>query len=151
MGLFNPIVEDARQHENFRRLLRIGNGFNLDVLNNWASGFTNRDGKFVEEFQTTFNSSFWELYLFAVLKKYGMPVDFSKTRPDFCIPSLNFNIEATHCIQRTRCRTGTCTDRQDTATRPQRLQSADYPTPVQQLGDKAPQVCRVVRDARPRK
>lgn len=31
-------------------------------------GFEDRDGKFVKEFQTTFNSSFWELYLFACLR-----------------------------------------------------------------------------------
>jgi hypothetical protein len=95
MQLFDPIVEDARQHPNFRNLLLRRNGFNLDVLNDWARGFVDRDGKFVEEFQTTFNSSFWELYLFAVLKKYDMPVDFSQSRPDFCIPSLDLNIEAT--------------------------------------------------------
>lgn len=95
MRLFDPIIEDARQHANFRTLLLVGNGFNLDVLNDWATGFVDRDGKFVEEFQTTFNSSFWELYLFAVLKKFGMQVDFSKERPDFCIPSMNLNVEAT--------------------------------------------------------
>src|SRR6266403_503349 len=95
MHLFDPIVGEARQHPNFSSLLRRRNGFNLDVLNDWARGFVDRDGKFVEEFQTTFNSSFWELYLFAVLKKYGMQVDFSKARPDFCIPSLSLNIEAT--------------------------------------------------------
>jgi hypothetical protein len=95
MRLFDPIVGEARQHPNFSSLLRRCNGFNLDVLIDWARGFVDRDGKFVEEFQTTFNSSFWELYLFAVLKKYGMQVDFSKARPDFCIPSLSLNIEAT--------------------------------------------------------
>lgn len=95
MRLFDPIIDKERLHANFRNILRMGNGFALDVLNDWASGFIDRDGKFVEEFQTTFNSSFWELYLFAVLKKCGMDVDFSKTRPDFCIPSCNFNIEAT--------------------------------------------------------
>jgi hypothetical protein len=64
MNLFQPVVEESRQHQNFRNLLAIGNGFILDVLNDWARGFEDRDGKFVQEFQTTFNSSFWELYLF---------------------------------------------------------------------------------------
>jgi hypothetical protein len=95
MRLFDPVIEGALQHANFRALLQVGNGFNLDVLNDWASGFVDRDGKFDEEFHTTFNSSFWELYLFATLKKFGMQVDFSKTRPDFCVPSMNLNIEAT--------------------------------------------------------
>ena len=95
MRLFDPVVDVSRQHPNFRNLLRVGNGFALDVLSDWARGFVDRDGKFIEEFQTTFNSSFWELYLFAVLKQYGMAADFSLARPDFCIPALAFNIEAT--------------------------------------------------------
>ena len=95
MNLFESVVPTTRQHPNFQNLLRVGNGFTLDVLTDWARGFVDRDGKFVAEFQTTFNSSFWELYLYAVLKKYGMPVDFTRTRPDFCIPSIGFNIEAT--------------------------------------------------------
>lgn len=95
MKLFDPVVAESKMHANFRSVVATGNGYNLDVLHDWARGFVDRDGKFVEEFQTTFNSSFWELYLFSVLKKYGMPVDFSKNRPDFCVPSLNFNIEVT--------------------------------------------------------
>lgn len=95
MKLFNPVVAEARLHPNLRSILSTGNVYNMDVLQDWARGFVDRDGKFVEEFQTTFNSSFWELFVFAVLKKYGMGVDFSEARPDFCIPSLGFNIEAT--------------------------------------------------------
>src|SRR5712691_5708979 len=95
MRLFDPVVEKSLQHPNFRNIMAVQNGFNLDVINDWATGFVDRDRKFVKEFQTTFNSSFWELYLFAVLKKYGMRVDFSKERPDFCIPDLGFNVEAT--------------------------------------------------------
>ncbi len=95
MQLFEPIVQEAQQHPNFRSLLRQQNPYKFDVLQDWARGFVDRDGKFVHEFQTTFNSSFWEIYLFAVLKKYGLVVDFTKTRPDFYIPSENFSIEAT--------------------------------------------------------
>lgn len=95
MNLFQPVVAEERLHPNLRSILRGGNVYNMDVLQDWARGFVDRDGKFINEFQTTFNSSFWELYLFAVLKKYGMAVDFSQARPDFCIPSLGLNIEAT--------------------------------------------------------
>ena len=95
MRLFDPLIDEPRLHPNFRNIVRPGNGFVLDVLSDWARGFVDRDGKFVEEFQTTFNSAFWELYLFAVLKKYRLEVDFSKTRPDFCIPGRNMIIEAT--------------------------------------------------------
>jgi hypothetical protein len=95
MQLFEPIVKEAQQHPNFRSLLLRRNGYTFDVLQDWARGFVDRDGKFVHEFQTTFNSSFWELYVFAVLKKYGLTVDFSKATPDFYVSSHNFNIEAT--------------------------------------------------------
>lgn len=46
-----------------------------EVLSGWASGFRDRDGKFVKEFQTTYNSSFWELYLFAAFKDLGCTAD----------------------------------------------------------------------------
>lgn len=96
MNLFTPIVSEADQHPNFRTLLKQDNQFNCDVLNGWASGFQDRDGKFVKEFQTTFDSSFWELYLFAVLKHFGMSVDFSVPSPDFFVTTNGgMNIEAT--------------------------------------------------------
>lgn len=82
-------------HQNFRAILAAGNVYCMDVIQEWAQGFIDRDGKFVKEFQTTFNSSFWELYLFAVLKKLDLTVDFSKCRPDFCISNHTLNIEAT--------------------------------------------------------
>jgi len=67
------------------------------VVRDWAEGFQDRDGKFVEEFQTTFNSCFWELYLFAILKRYNLAVDWNLSSPDFVIrtPNANFCIEAT--------------------------------------------------------
>jgi hypothetical protein len=95
MRLFDPIVPEDRQHPNFRSILARTNCFLFDVFNDWAHGFVDRDGKFVEEFQTTFNPCFWELYLFAVLKKYDLTVDFSKTRPDFCLRDRDIVIEAT--------------------------------------------------------
>jgi hypothetical protein len=94
MNLFHPVVSEDKLHTNLRNILRTRNGYNMDVLHDWARGFGDRDGKFVEEFQTTFNSSFWELYLFAVLKKYGMKVDFTRSRPDFYIPDPGLSIEA---------------------------------------------------------
>jgi hypothetical protein len=64
----------------------------------WAEGFQDRDGKFVEEFQTNgFNACWWELYLFACLKELNSPVDFSHHAPDFVATApagLHFCIEA---------------------------------------------------------
>jgi len=55
------------------------------ILERWAEGFKDRDGKFVNEFQSTFHSSFFELYLFALLKSQGMTVDLTRSRPDFLV------------------------------------------------------------------
>ena len=66
------------------------------MLNELARGFKDRDGKFVKEFQTTFDSSFWELYVFAVMKQFQLEVDFSFGAPDFVITNHGgINVEAT--------------------------------------------------------
>ncbi|TKV80133.1 glycosaminoglycan attachment site [Bradyrhizobium elkanii] len=96
MDLFTPVVDETLQHRNFQRLCANQNSYDGDVLNDWARGFVDRDGKFVAEFQRTFDTCFWELYLFAVLKQYGLAVDFSHGSPDFCVTGHGgFNMEAT--------------------------------------------------------
>jgi hypothetical protein len=96
IDLFTPVVSENAQHPNFRNIHKQPNGFNCDVLNDWARGFQDRDGKFVKEFQTTFDSSFWELYLFAVLKHLHLEGDFSVSSPDFYVTNIGgVNIEAT--------------------------------------------------------
>jgi len=75
----------------------------LDVLQDWGRGFQDRDGKFVKEFQTSFEPSFWELYLYAVLKHYHLIVDFQHSRPDFVVTNPEeFTIEATVALNDAR-------------------------------------------------
>jgi len=96
MDLFTPAVESTRFHPAFVNVLKYENIFTRSVINEWAEGFVDRDNKIVTEFQTTFDSSFWELYLHAVLKKLGAEIDFSVASPDFVVTSpLKFSIEAT--------------------------------------------------------
>jgi hypothetical protein len=96
MDLFTPIISEELQHPYFRAICAHQNGYNCDVLNEWARGFKDRDGKFVYEFQRTFDTCFWELYVFAVLKHYGLTVDFSHPAPDFLVTDNGgFNVEAT--------------------------------------------------------
>src|SRR5215471_5847470 len=96
MDLFTPIVPAEKLHPNFANVIKMENQHNLAVLQQWAEGFVDRDGKFVREFQTTFNSSFWELYLHALLKGLGCAIDFSHRAPDFVVTGpVPFNIEAT--------------------------------------------------------
>ena len=83
MDLFTPVVPVERQHPNFQALVSKGLECERDVLRKWANGFHDRDGKFVIEFQTTFNSSFWELYLHAAFRELGFALDFTHPAPDF--------------------------------------------------------------------
>jgi hypothetical protein len=96
MDLFTPVVPPERQHPNFRALVQKGLECERDVLRTWADGFVDRDGKFVTEFQTTFNSSFWELYLYAAFRELGFTLDFTHPAPDFSVTrhGLTFAAEA---------------------------------------------------------
>lgn len=95
INLFEECVEKSRQHHNFLALLNETESVARDYINRWTDGFIDRDGKMKIEFQTTFNSTFWELYLFNVFKKWNLTIDFSMSVPDFIITNpYNLFIEA---------------------------------------------------------
>jgi len=95
MDLFTPLVPLEQQHQHFRFISQSGLcDSELEVIKSWADGFTDRDGKFIKEFQTTFNSSFWELYLFACFKELGLAVNLSYETPDFVMTSPHGEIIA---------------------------------------------------------
>lgn len=85
LDLFTPAVPEDQLHPNFAQCLLPGREGEREVVMAWAEGFKDRDGKLVKEFQTTFNSTFWELYLFAVFKAYGFEVDWGQASPDFVL------------------------------------------------------------------
>lgn len=89
MDLFTPVVPPEKFHPNFARILTTSRSEAKALLNSWADGFIDRDGKFVQEFQTTFNSCYWELYLFAVFKHMRLAPDLTKHAPDFLLTGLN--------------------------------------------------------------
>lgn len=94
--LFVPQYEKGKLHPNFKFIHNEKSPFARDLIKEWANGFEDRDNKFVKEFQTTFNSSFWEIYLFAVLKELGIQVNMEYDRPDFVAEGESeFVIEAT--------------------------------------------------------
>lgn len=96
IDLFNPQTDKEQQHPIFQMMLQEQYGPERDVLCQWAKGFEDRDGKFVKEFQTTFESSLWELYLHAVLKTWNFPIDLRHFAPDFVIGDpMPFCLEAT--------------------------------------------------------
>jgi hypothetical protein len=96
MDLFQPVVPAEKQHDIFRLLMQPAHAPERAVIQAWAAGFIDRDGKFVKEFQTSFESSFWELYLHAALMNMGMNLDYSFHAPDFVVNSPTpFVMEAT--------------------------------------------------------
>lgn len=103
MDLFTPVVDPSKLHPGFVKISCARNRYALDVLQDWARGFQDRDAKFVKEFQTSFEPSFWELYLYAVLKNFNLSVDFRHSRPDFVVKSPEaFTIEATVALNDSR-------------------------------------------------
>lgn len=93
MNLFDAVVEKDKMNPNFLTIQK--DLYIRNVLNDWCDGFIDRDGKFVKEFQITFNSSFWEIYCYAVFKEMAFNIDLSKDRPDFVLSlnQENLNIE----------------------------------------------------------
>ena len=56
-----------------------------NILNEWTKGFVDRDNKFARQFQETFHSSFWEIYLYKLFAEAGFELDQSHQTPDFII------------------------------------------------------------------
>ncbi|SOY54138.1 conserved hypothetical protein [Cupriavidus taiwanensis] len=97
MDLFTPTLPADKLHPNFQRILDYGCEGERAVVADWADGFPDRDGKFVREFQSTFNSSFWEVYLHGLFKDYGYQMDWQHSSPDFWVKTSNhgdFIVEA---------------------------------------------------------
>jgi hypothetical protein len=97
LKLFDIVVDEEKLHPNFKALLADFHTPARAAIEKWTDGFEDRDNKIVKEFQTSFNSSFWEFYIYAVLVELGFKIDFSHQRPDFCIykNDNHFVLEAT--------------------------------------------------------
>ncbi|CAH2405407.1 hypothetical protein [Mesorhizobium ventifaucium] len=101
LDLFTPRFRKEKLHNHFRLISADPDYAKAQpIIQNWATGLLDRRGesqKFINEFQTTFNSSMWELYLNRALIDLGCSVDFSKSAPDFFVRgpgNYEFNIEA---------------------------------------------------------
>jgi hypothetical protein len=92
MDFFQPVVEEAKWNKNFSSVLAPFMKAERELFNQWADGFVNRDGKLLEEFQITFNSTFWEIYLFACFKEYEFEIDWSHQSPDFCLTAKGVDV-----------------------------------------------------------
>ncbi len=108
MNLFIPQVEEQKFHPNFKAVMKkqsdsdfIPIGMNLEKdrkrLESWCEGFPDRDNKFVKEFQTTFNTCFWEIYLYKLFTDYSFSFNWNYASPDFILNSngIDIIVEAT--------------------------------------------------------
>lgn len=96
MDLFKPIVPPERWHPIFKMLMEGEYAPERAVLARWAQGFADRDGKFVQEFQLSFEPCLWELYMHASLVELGHQLDFRHHAPDFVVHgNASFTLEAT--------------------------------------------------------
>lgn len=91
MDLFSPQVKEEKMHPNFLHISKEPEI--VKVLNSWAIGFQDRDNKFVKEFQTSFNTAFWELYLHACFSNLGFKIDYSYSSPDFVIETRKKKVQ----------------------------------------------------------
>ena len=85
MNLFDSIVAEDKQHKNFASIIKLSKEADRIELIRWCNGCPDRDNKFIKEFQTTFNSSFWEIYLYALFKELDFRMDWSYPSPDFLL------------------------------------------------------------------
>ncbi|MCE4937449.1 hypothetical protein [Aliivibrio fischeri] len=87
MELFKPAVKEDRLHPLFKRIISTKDYEpTIDVINSWATGLMGRkkeSKKFIQDFQLSFNSSLWELYLNKAFVDFGFSIDYSKESPDF--------------------------------------------------------------------
>ena len=101
MNLFETRMPENRLHSFYKLIVNDPKTVPVQaVIQSWANGLLNRRGeqkKFVNEFQTTFNSAFWEIYLNKAFSELGFSVDYTMASPDFCVTTPNgygFNVEA---------------------------------------------------------
>lgn len=101
MNLFTPLVNEERLHPLFKQIISDPvYSPTMAVINGWSTGLLGRKleaNKFIKEFQTTFNSSLWELYLNKAFIDFGFEIDYSKESPDFHLihgSGRKINVEA---------------------------------------------------------
>jgi len=101
LDLFVPQLPEKKLHPSFRIISSDPAYAKVKpIIQNWGSGLLDRRGeskKFLNEFQSTFNSSMWELYLNRAFLELGCGVDFTKASPDFFVQgpgNYEFNVEA---------------------------------------------------------
>ena len=84
-NIYKQIVEDEKLNDKFRVLTK---SKTLDpaknIIENIANLMTDKDGNFIQQFQSDgFDARLWEIYLFVLFKEIGFKVIDGYDRPDF--------------------------------------------------------------------
>ena len=86
-GLFNPSVPKKQLHPSFKLVQSSPrNKSTRRLMNDAFARFVEKDGNFVEQFQTTgFNTRTFELYVSELLHAEGFTFEGTEPQPDFCV------------------------------------------------------------------
>lgn len=87
LDFFTPILEEAKQHPTFKLFQTMKHWQCAQgILSELMKGYTDVDGNFVKDFQSTgFDARLWELYLFAYFKEEKLYIERPKPAPDFLL------------------------------------------------------------------
>jgi hypothetical protein len=87
LGLFNPSVPKKQLHPSFKLVQSSPrNKSTRRLMNDAFARFVEKDGNFVEQFQTTgFNTRTFELYVSELLHAEGFTFEGTEPQPDFCV------------------------------------------------------------------
>ena len=90
----NILVDKDKLHYKFKYLLDYQYNEERNILKSWIKNFIIKDGKTktIKEFQTTFHSTFFELYLNEVILNSGATISNNVKSPDFYIKKEGINI-----------------------------------------------------------
>lgn len=92
--IFTPVYHAAKLNPSFE-LLRTTKGYSSakEIIAEAMHHYTDIDGNFIEQFQTTgFDSRMWELYLFAYLTEENLIIDRTNHAPDFLVSNGKQNV-----------------------------------------------------------
>ena len=89
VDLFTPVASNEKLHPMFKFIAEGDHWIPArSIMTEMMRHFTDVDGNFVEQFQTTgFDSRAWELYLYAALLELGLFVEKPVPAPDFMVSS----------------------------------------------------------------
>ena len=84
---FESRINEKKLNPKFKFLLNFQYTSERELLTSWIERFKIKDGvdKTINQFQETFHSVFWEVYLNEVFSSLGYKTDENVVSPDFCL------------------------------------------------------------------